>query len=172
MTQISYGYVQGPSAYNSEYQGPSRTSANGNTTVIYSWNDNKTNPSSKSANNNNYIQPTSYKNYDLTQHGCTTPWGTYLDHGSHVIAYKTSAPTNAGASCAYERRTCFQGVLGGSYGFPSCGKSDPSKIYNNNGQDYFYPQHTSAGKSCKTSWGETVQHGDYVMAYKSSTTSQ
>lgn len=171
VTTINYGYVQGSTSSN-DYQGPARTSTNGNTTVIYTWNDNKTNPTSMSANDSNYVQPTNYKNFDLTQHGCTTPWGTYVDHGSWVIAYKSSKPTTAGGSCAYERRTCFQGVLGGSYVYPSCSLADNSKIYNNNGQDYYYPSNNSYGKSCTTPWGQSIKDGDYVLAYKSNYTSK
>lgn len=111
-----------------------------------------------------------------------TPRGTYLDHGDNVIAYRSPTPESNGASCTYERRTCFQGMLGGSYAYSSCSLGDSKNIINNNGQDYYYPQKTtyyptypryySNAKSCTTSRGETVQHGDYVLAYKSSYTSQ
>lgn len=173
ISTINYGSVGGD-----EYQGPSRTSLNGITTVIYSWNDNKTNPTTKPANDSTYIQPTAYRNFDLTQHGCSTPWGTYLDHGDSVIAYRSPTPASKWASCSYERRTCFQGILGGSYAYSSCTLADSNNILNNNGQDYYYPSTTrpaiisSTKRSCTTPWGETVRNGDHVLAYKNSYTSQ
>lgn len=119
------------------------------------------------------MDPVNYRNFDLTQHGCTTPWGTYIDHASWVIAYRSPTPASAGASCVYERRTCFQGVLGGSYAYSSCSLGNKNNIINNNGQDYFYPTtNYSSSKSCVTAWGETVRDGDYVLAYKNSYTVQ
>lgn len=171
VTSISYGYIQG-SSNDGDYQGPSKTSTNGKTTVIYSWNDNKTNPTSTNGNDSQYVDPVNYKNYDLTQHGCTTPWGKYMDSSTWVIAYKSPTPTRAGGSCEYERRTCFQGVLGGSYQYSTCSIGDSKNIINNHGQDYFYPVQTNTSNSCQTPWGETVRNGDYVLAYKTSYRSQ
>ncbi len=166
---VNYGYVQAI-PQEGQYEGPSRTSANGITTVISSRNNQKSNPTTIYAHDSSYIKPVPYKNYDLTQHGCTTPWGTYMDSSTSVIAYKSSTPAYKGASCTYERRTCFQGMLGGSYVYPSCSIADNSHIYDNHGQDYFYPVKSYA-RSCTTPWWQTVKDGGYVYAYKSSNSS-
>ncbi len=151
----------------SNYSSPSLTNGNGTVTIINSWNNTKGNPTTISANDSNYKKPTAYKNYDLTQHGCTTPWGSYIDSSEWVIAYKSPKPAYAGASCTYERRTCFQGTLGGSYIYPTCTLANNNTIYNNYGQDYYYPTSVT-NRSCITPWGQSVRNGSRVYAYRSS----
>lgn len=163
ISKISYGYVQG--THQTSYSSPVLTNENGTVTIINSWNNTKSNPTTISANNSAYKKPTAYKNYDLTQHGCTTPWGSYIDSSEWVIAYKSPKPAYPGASCAYERRTCFQGTLGGSYIYPTCSLANNNNIYNNHGQDYYYPANN---RSCTTPWGQSISNGSRIYAYRSS----
>ena len=144
---------------------------NGNVSVVRSWNDNKKNPLATHGTSN-YTPPKSrnYNNYDLTQKWCNTPWGTYVDHGQYVIAYKASQAKKWG-SCEYERRTCFYGKLNGSFSKPSCGTaSSSSRQYGNQWYDNYYRTNTtsttSTNRSCRTPWGTTVRHGEYIRAYK------
>lgn len=169
VTKISYGYVQG--VEQAAYQ-PSTTNAKGTVTIVGSWNNNKTNPTTVSANDSLYSNPKNwnYRNYDLTQRGCTTPWWTFLSDGSSVIAYKSSTPSRYGASCTYERRTCFNGTLGGSYRSKTCSTANNYNIYDNNGQDYYWPTPVH-NYSCVTPWGQTVSNGARVYAYRNSSAS-
>ena len=81
---------------NADYDGPDRAVST-NLRIIRSWNDNKTNPLSQSMNDSPSITPQvwKYTNYDLTQHGCTTPWGSYISHADRVIAYASPTPARA-----------------------------------------------------------------------------
>ncbi len=139
------------------------------------------NPLATNWSPNNYIYPkdwrsNDYTRYDLTQKWCTSPWGTYIDHGQYVIAYKWSSATN-GRSCEYERRNCFNGKLNGSFSFPSC-TLNGSKTYTyatyqsqNQWYDKYYRHNypviqQQSNKSCRTPWGTTVKDGDYIRAYR------
>lgn len=175
---VTYGYVEGVSVHNADYDGPDRAPSS-NLRVITSWNDEKRNPLSESMNDSTYngVKPWTYTNYDLTQKGCTTPWGSHIDHADRVIAYASSKPARPGASCTYERRTCFQGRLGGSYVYSKCAGADNNNIYNNNGGDNYrwptsqpiYPsQVITPNYSCITPWGTRIANGDSVLAYKAS----
>lgn len=173
---VSYGYVEGMTVHTTDYDGPDRAPT-ANVTVIRSWNDNKTNPLTVYENNNPYrgVKTWNYKNLDLSQRGCTTPWGSFIDHGDRVIAYASPYPARPGASCTYERRTCFQGRLGGSYAYSHCSIANNNNIYNNNGGDNYrwptlppiYPSQGSSGKSCTTPRGTKIANGSSVVAYAS-----
>lgn len=61
---------------------------------------------------------------DITYCDCETPWGTSVDYGDSVTAYKSSTVA-CGATCNSETRTCQSGdtlhrSLSGSYQHASC----------------------------------------------------
>ena len=108
--------------------------------------------------------------YDLTQKGCTTPWGSFVEHGQYVIAYKTSTAVS-GRSCEYERRSCSNGKLSGSYIVSKCtsqAKTYTSESWKPSNQQYTQPTIVQRRAACKLPrWGY-VADWSYVKAYKSS----
>lgn len=54
---------------------------------------------------------------------CNAPWGATVIHGMNIDAYSRQT-VPFGQSCnvggVFERRTCFDGTLNGSFGFPNC----------------------------------------------------
>lgn len=165
-TPVNYGGNNANTQLPNDYW---NQNTNGNVAVVRSWNDTKRNPLSTNGVPSNYTPPKNYTNYDLTQKWCNTPWGTYVDHGQYVIAYKTSKAPKWG-SCEYERRTCMYGKLNWSFSKPSCGgATSSSRQYGNQWYDQYYrttPTYSNNQKSCRTPWGTTVKHGDYIRAYK------
>jgi hypothetical protein len=92
------------------------------------------------------------------QLACTTPWGSSAASGSSVIAYQ-SASVPHGETCQAETRACSNGVLAGSFLNQSCSvQSAP-------------PPADPVSTSCTTPWGETVEEGDSVVAYREPTVS-
>ena len=77
---------------------------------------------------------------------CVTPWGTTLQSGQSVTAYQ-STTTAYGSVCQWETRTCTNGVLSGSYTAQNCTVSPP--------------------QNCTTPWGTSLQSGQSVTAYQS-----
>jgi hypothetical protein len=58
---------------------------------------------------------------------CTTPWGTQIDDGTSVVAYR-EATVSSGNSCDSEERQCSNGQLTGSYLYSGCTVSMPGSI--------------------------------------------
>jgi hypothetical protein len=72
--------------------------------------------------------------------------GQTIAHGQSVQAYPTSS-VGFDAFCISETRTCSNGVLSGSNQYSSCSKNSPASCLFN---------------------GQTIAHGEYVFAFKSS----
>lgn len=76
---------------------------------------------------------------------CSNPvTGILLDHGQSVLAF--ASPTVAWSSaCSSQERLCEDGVLGGTFTYPSCARLDPV--------------------ACILPWGGTLAHAGSAIAY-------
>jgi len=76
---------------------------------------------------------------------CSNPvTGVLLDHGQSVLAF--ASPTVAWSSaCSSQERLCEDGVLGGTFTYPSCARLDPV--------------------ACILPWGGTLAHAGSAIAY-------
>lgn len=76
---------------------------------------------------------------------CTLPWGAVLQSGSNMLAYQSASVAFAGG-CVSELRGCLDGVLSGSFQYPTCT--------------------VQANQDCTLPWGATLQHGVTTVAYQ------
>lgn len=123
----------------------------------------------RNRNSNNYTR------YDLTQKWCQSPWGTFVENGQYVIAYRNSTAAKW-HSCEYERRNCLNGKLHWSFWFASCNfqwqKTYTYQTYQPQNQwydKYYWTNNTIptySNRSCRTPRGTTVKDWDYIRAYK------
>ena len=77
--------------------------------------------------------------------GCTLPWGGTIAHGASRQAYQTSSVACEQTCAAPETRTCYDGILSGSYTNQSCS--------------------TLACLGCNLPWGGSIPHRASVPAY-------
>ena len=86
---MNYGGLNSTQTLPSDYWNENQ---NGNVAVVSS-----SSSTAKTSSPKTYATPkdtSSTAYYDLTQRGCTTPWGTFVDHGQYIIAYRTSTPAS------------------------------------------------------------------------------
>lgn len=174
-TPVNYGWQV---ANRNEWSDAWNSSKNGSVTVLKTSSE-VYNPLAKNGTPSSYVYPkewrkSDYTKYDLSQKWCTSPWWTFIDHGQYVIGYRVANASNW-RSCEYERRSCFNGKLHGSFSYPSCtlnGKTtytyNTYQPLNNMYDQYYRPQQPApvTNKSCRTPRGTTVKHWDYSRAYK------
>ncbi len=166
--QVNYGWTNSTQTLPSDYRNENEKSG---VAVISSapW-------TAKTSSPKTYATPkdtSSTAYYDLTQRGCTTPWGTFVDHGQYIIAYKTSTPATW-RSCIYERRSCNYGKLSGSFTASKCtsqAKKYTSTSWTEWNESYVQPSTPKRLAACKLPrWGY-IGDWSYVKAYKYSNSS-
>ena len=166
--QVNYGGLNSTQTLPSDYWNENQ---NGNVAVVSS-----SSSTAKTSSPKTYATPkdtSSTAYYDLTQRGCTTPWGTFVDHGQYIIAYRTSTPASW-RSCEYERRSCNYGKLSGTFTASKCtskGKTYTSTSWAPWNESYTETTIPTRSAACKLPrWGY-IANWSYVKAYKYSNSS-